>query len=201
MHKYRERIESGRSSSFEMVWIGSSSTLLGLERRSEMLERIGREVPNSRLRVIADRFPRFEALGVIGVEWSETSEVKELGRGDVGIAWVPDDLWSRGKCGLKVLQYMASGLPVLANPVGVHGEMVLHGETGILAETEDEWVDAARWMASDGERRREMGRLGCARVLERYSVNAWSREWVSTISAGSLGVIDWPGMQLAGGVA
>ena len=75
----------------------------------------------------------------------------------MGISWVPDDDWSRGKCGLKVLQYMAAGLPVVANSVGVHRHMIRHGETGFLAESESDWIDAVRNLARQPELRRMMG--------------------------------------------
>ena len=67
---------------------------------------------------------------MLPVPWTEASEAVEIAGADIGISWMPDDAWSRGKCGLKVLQYLAAGLPVVANPVGVQIEMVRHGETG-----------------------------------------------------------------------
>ena len=74
-------------------------------------------------------------MKVVFRPWSRETETAELAEGDIGIAYMPDDSWSLGKCGLKVLQYMAAGLPVVANPVGVHREMIVHGETGFLADT------------------------------------------------------------------
>ena len=85
---------------------------------------------------------QLQHLPVRSCPWSESSEAAAIATADIGIAWVPDDLWSRGKCGLKILQYMAAGLPVVANPVGVQAEMVQHGETGFLAETSDQWHEA-----------------------------------------------------------
>ncbi len=111
----------------QLVWIGSSSTLKGLESITPMLETIGLECPGVRLKLVCDRFLRLRSLPVDECPWSEAGEAEALAAADIGIAWVPDDLWSRGKCGLKVLQYMAAGLPVVANPVGVQAEMVCHG--------------------------------------------------------------------------
>jgi glycosyltransferase involved in cell wall biosynthesis len=94
---------------------------------------------------------------------------------------VPDDPWSRGKCGLKVLQYQAAGLPVIANPVGVQAELVRNGETGLLARTAYEWVAAVRRLAYDPELRRRLGAAGRRTVEERYSVEAGARTWVERL--------------------
>lgn len=166
----------------DLVWIGSSSTLQGLEQRRPLWERIGQEVPGIRLRVLCDRFPRFEAMPVVPIAWDAATEAAELAAGDVGITWVPDDLWSRGKCGLKVLQYQAAGLPVLANPVGVHPEMVVHGVSGLLASSDDEWVDSARRLAGEPELRQRMGVAARASVESGYSVAAWAETFVASVA-------------------
>jgi glycosyltransferase involved in cell wall biosynthesis len=101
-----------------------------------------------------------------------------LAAADIGISWVPDDDWSRGKCGLKVLQYMAAGLPVVANPVGVHAEMVRHGETGFLAQTPAQWVEAMNCLVHDPPLRRRMGQAGRQRVEEVFSVSIGARRWL-----------------------
>jgi glycosyltransferase involved in cell wall biosynthesis len=175
------RTARGRGSGLDLVWIGSSSTLQGLESQRSVWERIGREVGGVRLRVICDRFPRFDPLPVVAVPWSEATEVGALAAGDVGISWIPDDLWSRGKCGLKVLQYQASGLPVLANPVGVHPEMIEHGATGFLVDTPDSWVAAVRSLAADPVKRLRMGAAARAAVAARYSVAAWAKTFVAAV--------------------
>jgi glycosyltransferase involved in cell wall biosynthesis len=94
---------------------------------------------------------------------------------------VPDDPWSRGKCGLKILQYQAAGLPVVANPVGVQAEMVRDGVTGLTATTTDEWVAAVARLAADGELRRRLGATGRRQVEERYSVAAGARAWQAAL--------------------
>ncbi len=168
----------------DLVWIGSSSTLKGLELRRSLWDRLGRESPGVRLRVICDRFPDLGALPVVGIPWSETTEAEELAAADAGVSWIPDDDWSRGKCGLKVLQYQASGLPVIANPVGVHTEMIRPGANGWLPETPEGWVEAVRDLAADPERRRKMGRAARAGVVSGYSVAAWERTFVNSITGG-----------------
>jgi len=174
-----QKIEKG--SGLELVWVGSSSTLQGLQAIASLLEEIGRSVPGVSLKMLCDRFLTLRELPVRPVRWSEAIEAEEIARADIGISWVPDDLWSRGKCGLKVLQYMAAGLPVIANPVGVQIEMVRPDETGFLAQTPAEWIQAARRLAHDPELRHRMGRAGRRLAETHYSVPAGAASWVRVL--------------------
>lgn len=155
-----------------LVWIGSSSTLRALEEARPLLEAIGRAVPNTMLRVICDQFPRFEHLKVESAPWSSATETVDLGSADIGISWVPDDQWSRGKCGLKVLQYMAASLPVVASPVGVHEEMVQQGP-GFLPACTDDWVSSIRELAANHRLRQQMGREGRDRLERNFHADIW----------------------------
>lgn len=169
-----------RSPGLNLVWVGSSSTLQGLERIRPILESIGRNIPGSRLKLVCDRFVGFANLPVDPIPWCAATESREIATADVGIAWMPDDPWSRGKCGLKVLQYHAAGLPVIANPVGVHNEFVTHGENGFTANTPDEWLTAAHAL-TDANLRRTLGHAGRAQLEERYSVAAGAKHWVELL--------------------
>jgi glycosyltransferase involved in cell wall biosynthesis len=162
----------------QLVWVGSSSTLQGLERVRPLLEELGKSVPGLGLKLICDRFLELRHLPVLACPWSEEREAAEIAAADIGMSWVPDDLWSRGKCGLKVLQYMAAGLPVVANPVGVQAEMVRPGVTGFLAETRREWQEAVRRLAGDPALRRRLGQAGRRLVEQEYSVAAGARHWL-----------------------
>jgi glycosyltransferase involved in cell wall biosynthesis len=174
--RYPVRTHSDRVG-LQLVWIGSQSTLRGLERFTSALSAIGRALPGTRLKLVCDRFLSIPGLPVDECLWSESTEAAEIAAADVGISWVPDDPWSRGKCGLKVLQYQAAGLPVIANPVGVHVEMVRASETGFPATTTEEWVAAARRLA-DAALRQRLGMAGRRQVEERFSVEAGARRWL-----------------------
>jgi glycosyltransferase involved in cell wall biosynthesis len=166
----------------DLVWIGSSSTLKGLEREKPIWNRLGREIPGLRLRVICDRFPRFESLPIVPVPWAREWEAHDLAAGQIGIGLLPDDLWSRGKCGLKVLQYQAARLPTVANPVGTQAEMIEPGRTGFLPVTSDQWVEAVQALVADPGLRERMGRLARQRVEAGFSVEAWSEVFVASVS-------------------
>jgi glycosyltransferase involved in cell wall biosynthesis len=166
----------------DLVWVGSSSTLQGLVVFAAVLENIGENVPGVRLKLVCDRFLKLNHLPVIETPWAEATEANEIASAAIGISWVPDDPWSRGKCGLKLIQYMAAGLPVVTNPVGVHVEMVRHGENGFLATTPTEWVQSIRKLADDPELRRKMGASGRRRVESKYSVEAGAALWLDLLS-------------------
>jgi glycosyltransferase involved in cell wall biosynthesis len=170
------------SAGVRLVWVGSSSTLQGLERVRPMLEAVGRSVPGVRLKLVCDRFLAFTDLPVDPCPWSEATEAVAIAGADIGISWLPDDDWSRGKCGLKVLQYMAAGLPVVANPVGVQAHLIRHGESGFLAATTAEWVEAVERLAGDPELRKRMGAAGRRRVDRDYSVATGGHLWRAVLS-------------------
>jgi glycosyltransferase involved in cell wall biosynthesis len=171
------RAKHAAKNAVRLVWVGSSSTLHGLERVRDLLDAVAGHLPGISLKLVSNRFPSFGRLAVEECHWSEATEASDIAAGDIGISWVPEDDWSRGKCGLKVLQYMAAGLPVVANPVGVHANMIRHGETGFLAETPAEWVEAIRCLAGNPELRRRMGTSGRWRVENDFSVAAGGKRW------------------------
>lgn len=165
----------------QLVWIGSASTLRGLERFTQTLSAVGSSIPGIRLKLICDRFLQIPHLAIDTCAWRQETESGEIAAADIGISWVPDDPWSRGKCGLKILQYQAAGLPVVANPVGVHANMVLDGVTGFTASTTEEWVGAIARLANNSELRRRLGVAGRQQVEIRYSVMAGARVWRSAL--------------------
>jgi glycosyltransferase involved in cell wall biosynthesis len=171
------------ASGMRLVWIGSSSTLQGLESIRPLLEAIGRQVASLRLKLICDRRLELEHLPVHFCPWSEGREPVDLATAEIGISYLPNDEWSRGKCGLKILQYMAAGLPVIANPVGVQKEMVRHGTTGFLVETEAQWLDAIRRLVADPGLRREMGNAGRRLLEQEWSVRAGAAQWIDLLDA------------------
>ena len=102
--------------------------------------------------------------------WSEDTEVESIQGMDIGLMPLPDTPWTRGKCGYKLIQYMACGLPVVASPVGVNAEIVEHGVNGFLASSEAEWVEVLDTLIADPDLRRRMGAAGRKKVEDHYSL-------------------------------
>jgi glycosyltransferase involved in cell wall biosynthesis len=165
----------------ELVWIGSASTLRGLDAMRPLLDKLAQHEPGLRLKLVCDRFLTFQHLPVVRCLWSEAGEAAALADADIGISWVPDDLWSRGKCGLKILQYMAAGLPVVANPVGIQADLVHHGRTGFLAQTPEQWLEAVGRLAHSPQLRQRMGRAGRQQVEAAFSTAAGARRWLALL--------------------
>jgi len=169
-----------------LVWIGQQSTLSSLGRMNEHLAAVGRARPGLELRIICNVAAEVPGVRVVPRNWSSATEAAELADGDIGITWLPDDAWSRGKCGLRVLQFLAAGLPVVANPVGMNREQVLPGETGFLASTPTEWAEAIVRLATDPPLRQRMGQAGRRLVEEHFSVARWGRQFAEVV-AGTAG--------------
>jgi glycosyltransferase involved in cell wall biosynthesis len=174
-----EHVRAG--SRVQLVWIGSASTLRGLERVRPLLENLGERWPGLDFKIICDRFLQLRQLPVLCCPWSQATEAIELASADIGISWLPGDLWSRGKCCLKVLQYMAAGLPVVANPVGMQAHLVRHGKTGFLVETPEQWTQAIGRLTHDPDLRRQMGRAGRERIEQEFSIVTGARRWLDVL--------------------
>lgn len=104
------------------------------------------------------------------VPWSEDTEAENIAKMDVGIMPLVDGPWEKGKCGYKLIQYMASGVPVVASPVGVNVEIVNNYGCGCLAQSTDEWAASLLELLSDHEVRNTFGRAGRNAVEKRYSL-------------------------------
>jgi len=152
-------------------WTGSATSLTHLEASAPMLRRFlaARDVE---LRVVSNRRPCIPGVPAAWRPWTPATEVEEIRAFDIGIKPLPDDEWSRGKCPMKELQYMALGLPVVCSAVGGSREAVQHGESGFLVTSEDAWIDALSRLADSAELRRRMGLAGRRIVERRYSSSA-----------------------------
>lgn len=160
-------------------WTGSYTSLTHLRGALPMLEllyqRLGDRV---RFRVISDRDLVVPGLPIENVRWRSTTEAEDLAAIDIGIMPMPDDEWSKGKCGFKGLQYMALGKAVVLSSVGVNSTIIQDGINGFLAGSTNEWLDKLEKLVHDGELRARMGAQARRTVEERYSVNAWKDRYL-----------------------
>jgi glycosyltransferase involved in cell wall biosynthesis len=151
-------------------WIGTPITSKYLSLIQDALSRLSRKYPLI-LRCIGTS-PDFAIPGVEteNIKWEESTEVENIRTFDIGIMPLTDDPFSRGKCGLKLIQYMACGIPSIVSPVGVNKDIICDGENGLLAGSEEEWVDQITLLIQDRHLRKRMGMKGRQTVIERYSL-------------------------------
>jgi glycosyltransferase involved in cell wall biosynthesis len=114
-----------------------------------------------------DRFDGMELRS-----WSEAREIADIQEMDVGIMPLPDDPWARGKCGYKLIQYMACGLPVVASPVGVNKMIVEAGRNGFLPNSKSEWREVLLKLLEDRDLCAAFGEAGRARAVTAFSLIA-----------------------------
>lgn len=153
---------------FAVGWTGSSSTYQYLYDIEKPLEEF-LSVSDAQLVVIADKPPAFRSIPsnrIRFIQWTPDVEADALHQFDVGIMPLPDDEWSRGKCSLKMLQYMATGLPVVVSPVGLNQEILEMGMMGLAARSSDDWYSALLELRRDPDLRFRLGREGW-RILEK----------------------------------
>lgn len=164
-----KRFLSEHPEPLRIVWIGSPSTTRYLDLLYEPLAELSRRF-TIQLRVIGGHEFSIPGLDIEFVPWSEETEAASIQACDIGVMPLLDSPWERGKCGYKLIQYMACGLPVVASPVGVNSEIVHIGENGYLADTNETWVDALDKLLSDAMLRHQMGAAGRKRVEEEYCI-------------------------------
>ncbi|MGQ9647385.1 MAG: glycosyltransferase family 4 protein [Thermodesulfobacteriota bacterium] len=151
-------------------WLGSSSTLKYLRSLLPTLERMFNRHPHFQLKIVCDQFLDSSDLPIIKKRWSSEEEEDDLKSFDIGIMPLSDDLWSRGKCGLKILQYQSVGVPVVCTPVGVNRDIIEDGLNGFWAQDEVQWEQGLLKLVREEGLRREMGLEGRKTVERGYSL-------------------------------
>ena len=161
-------------------WTGSATSQTYLEAFVPML----RAVTASRgieLRVLSTREPILPGVPHTWRPWSPATEAEEVAAFDIGIMPMPDEEWARGKCALKALQYMAAALPTVASGIGANREVIEHGRDGLLASTDQEWLECITTLVDDPGLRRRIGLAGRRTVEERYSMRGSAAKLESVV--------------------
>jgi len=155
-------------------WTGSPSTSAYLEMLRPVLARLGGRYPNLSLRVVGADPLDIDGIARETNPWSLEREVDDLREFDIGLNPVPNDPWTRGKGGYKLLQYMAVGLPVVTSPVGINRQLVEDGQSGFWADSAEEWEQRLAALIESPELRRRMGERGREKVEGEYSLGVSS---------------------------
>jgi glycosyltransferase involved in cell wall biosynthesis len=162
-------------------WIGGGKSLVFLKTLEKVFEKLAKQYKGIRLKIVCNEFFDSVNIKIIRKQWSENDEVNDILSFDIGLAPLPDDPWSRGKCATKLLQYMASGIPSVVSAVGVHNDIIKDGINGFLASNNNEWFNKLNQLIKDKILRQKLGVAARETVEKSYSVTANAPKLVETL--------------------
>ncbi len=161
-------------------WTGSHSTVKYLDGIYPVLERLSHQFDFD-FYVICDKPPNFKIKNLKYLIWKEDSEIEDLKKFNVGIMPLLDDEWSEGKCGFKIIQYLALGIPAVASPVGVNKQIIDEGN-GFLCTSADEWYNSLYTLLTDKNLRAQLGKKGREKIITHYSIQATAPSFLNLFS-------------------
>lgn len=164
-------------------WTGSHSTLKYLDRIVPVLKELRKTTPFDFL-VIADKKPALDINDWTFIPWSAASEIEDLQKIDIGLMPLEQDEWAEGKCGFKLIQYLALGIPAIASPVGVNKQIIEENVNGFLCADDTRWLNALKTLISDTELRQRFGEAGRKKIVEEYSIEGNKEKFLSLFQSG-----------------
>ncbi|HWE47681.1 MAG TPA: glycosyltransferase family 4 protein [Caulobacteraceae bacterium] len=163
-------------------WSGSPSTVPYFDALTPALARLKQRFGDRiYFKVMGDASYENPALDVKGLAWREAAEVEDTAELDIGLMPLPDDPWTRGKCGFKALLYMSLAIAPVVSPVGVNADIVEEGVNGFSATTDDEWVAKLSTLVEDAGLREQFGKRGRETVVERFSFDSQKDRYVQLL--------------------
>lgn len=151
-------------------WTGSHTTLHNLEEIEQIISELKKEIDFDFL-VISNKPPEWN-FDFNFKKWDADTEQEDLLKMHIGVMPLKKGPWFEGKCGFKLIQYHACGIPAVASPVGVNAMITLHGTTGYIARNADEWKKYLKNLIQDAQLRERMGKAGRDHIVTNYSLNS-----------------------------
>jgi glycosyltransferase involved in cell wall biosynthesis len=155
-------------------WTGTVSNYQYLYPLAHVLAKVVDRCPHTILKIICDKPPDLRLLPGLKVQfvrWQAENEVEQLRDIDIGIMYLLDSPWARGKCGFKLIQYMSMAKPVVASPVGANFDIVNHGVNGYFASTMDDWYNYLTYLLDDTDLRITLGHQARQTIEAEFSVS------------------------------
>lgn len=159
-------------------WIGTPTTGKYLKELTSVFKEILEGNLNVVLKIIGSEFSELSHPRIMNKAWSLEEEIADLSTFDIGIMPMPDNGWTKGKCGFKAIQYMAMGIPAVCQAVGANKEIITSGRDGFLVSTAKEWLDALDLLINDKGLRSQIGLAARNTVVQRYSLGGKAPELV-----------------------
>jgi len=164
------QIREREMGSLTIGWVGSPATSMYLDTVWRPLRDISKKY-NIHVKLIGVRDYHIDGVNVISKDWSYETEVEEIQSFDIGVCPMPDDEWTRGKVSIKILQYMANGVPMVASYTPTNEEIIRDGVDGFIAHSEKEWVEKLTILIVDPALRKKMGLMERKKAEEKYSLD------------------------------
>lgn len=158
-------------------WTGSHTTMRYLDFIVPIMEQLEKKF-DFEFHVISNESPKYKLKSLRFIKWNKSSEIKDLARLHIGIMPLEEDIWSKGKCGFKALQYMALEIPTVASPVGVNSTIIADKKNGFLCTTPEEWEKVLTQLMENQSLRESTGENGYKTIENHYSVKANWRKYL-----------------------
>lgn len=178
----RAKPEKARSEKTVIGWIGSPFTAFYLKNLFPVFSELAKK-HRIEVRVIGARFEEKTDFPMRCLPWRPERELAGIQTFDIGVMPLSDDVWSRGKSGLKLLQYQAAGIAAVASPVGVNCELIRHEQNGLLAETPEEWRHALQRLIEDEAFRHNIAEAGQRMLDRRYDLDFAAQQLIQAIES------------------
>lgn len=162
-------------------WMGSTTTLSFVYMMEDVFRRLSEKFNNLEFRVVGGKFYLPGLNNISSAPWSYEEEKNALAAFDIGIMPMPNNVWTRGKCGFKAILYMSSGIPCVCSEVGMNKEIIVDGINGYLANTEDEWVEKLSLLIVSPQLRDKIGAAGRKTIEDKYSVRVNAPKFIEVL--------------------
>jgi len=175
-------------------WVGSRSTVPYLSAVEPALRSLA-EVNAGKVRFRFFGCPEYklDVPDFWSLPFRLETEVADLHSIDIGIMPLPDTEWTRGKCAFKAIQYMASGIPTVASPVGITTEIIRDDVNGLLVKSADDWFRALNRLVNNEDLRKWLSINARSTIEESYSLQVWGPRLVALLDglSGTHPRVDW----------
>ena len=159
-------------------WSGIEYNFKYIRNLGPIFDRLAKKYPVE-IVILSASPPRDFDFPFTHEKWNEKTEVDQIGQFDIAVMPLEMDEWCKGKCGLKLLQYMSLEIPSIATPIGVNSEIVKEGENGFTAITQEEWEQSLTRLIEDPTLRTKLGKAARQTVIDHYSLEVWFPKIVS----------------------
>ena len=176
---------SGEKNNKELIigWVGSITTLDFLNAMSSVFVRLSQRFAHIKFKIVGGEFFVSGLSNIISKQWSLREEVEDLRSFDIGIMPMPDNEWTRGKCGFKAILYMSIGIPCVCSPVGMNKEIIANGTNGFFAQTEEDWIERLALLIEDSDLRKKIGLEAKRTVEEKYSLSLYADRFLEVLQS------------------